>query len=114
LQNDASGNVGFAVTSSATLVLFASAQDLLAQGATFTATAVFTNGARYIGTFTLTQLPSHEVAGPLVSVENLVSPATPGDDPKEAVGSTFSVENVVLPDPLAVGPKETVGLTFSV
>ena len=52
----AGGSVDSALSADVSLLLFASAAGFLQSGATYTATAVFTNGSRYIGccgTFTL-------------------------------------------------------------
>ncbi len=114
LKNAPTGQVNFSITSSGTLVLFAAREDFLQPGTSYTATAVFTNGSRYVGTFTTAELSSHEAVGPVFAVVNVVVPDPEATGAKETVGPTFSVANVTLPDDTATDPKETVGAVFSV
>lgn len=49
--NNANGTVGFPVTGGATLTLFAADAGFIQEGGVYTATAVFTDGARFVATF---------------------------------------------------------------
>ena len=100
LQNNPNGQATFNLTSSGSLVLFAAREGFLQVGATYTATAAFTNGSRYIGTVTVGAIPSNEVVGPTVSVRNDVLPdiGGGGTGTTEIVGATISVANTTSPD----------------
>jgi uncharacterized repeat protein (TIGR01451 family) len=114
LKNAPDGSVSFPVTSSGSLVLFAGAPGFVQQGATYKVTVVFTNGSRYIGSVTLSDLPTFEVVGSTVSILNVVAPAIDGDA-REVVGPVISLVNVVPPeDPETATPKESVGQLVSI
>ncbi len=53
LQNNAGGQISFPITTGATLTLFAGDGGFIQPGVTYTATAVFTDGGRFVGTFTI-------------------------------------------------------------
>lgn len=53
LLNSSSGPVSFPITTGATLTLFAGDGGFIQAGATYTATAVFTDGSKFVGTYTI-------------------------------------------------------------
>ncbi len=53
LLNSTSGPVSFPITSGATLTLFAGDGGFIQPGTTYTATAAFTDGSKFVGTFTI-------------------------------------------------------------
>jgi len=74
LLNAADGTVGFPVTSGATLTLFASAAGFIQPGSTYTVTAGFTDGSRFVGSVKIEAAEDHhEVAH---SARITASPAT--------------------------------------
>jgi len=54
LLNDPDGRVGFPVTTGTTLTLFAADERFIQEGETYTVTAAFTDGSRFVGRLTLT------------------------------------------------------------
>jgi hypothetical protein len=121
--NGADGQVEAPLTASVALLLFAPVEGLLQAGATYRVATAFTDGSRFIGTFTLPALPVEEVVSVAFSARNTALPFDPAGSPgsllaTEAVSGTFSVSNQALPfDP--AGPPgsllatEAVSNTFS-
>jgi Bacterial Ig-like domain/Carboxypeptidase regulatory-like domain len=102
LLNGTNGQINFPVTTGATVTLFAVDSGLMQPGATYTATAAFTDGSRFVATYTFVapadrQYVAHSstiAANPETLVVNGSTPAT----------STISVTNIrdidgtVVPD----------------
>ncbi len=83
LQNNPSGQIGFSLTGGATLTLFAGDGGFIQPGATYTATAVFADGARFVGTFTIVPpadrtLVAHSATIAASPATVVVNGATPG------------------------------------
>jgi hypothetical protein len=123
LLNGPDGQVSASLTGSSSLLLFAPSSSFLQAGASYRATVAFTNGSRFIGTFTLLALPTEEASSPAFSVSNQVlpfDPSGPGGSllATEATSSAFSVMNQALPvdphgPPGALLATETASATFS-
>lgn len=102
LNSSSNGQISFQVTTGATITLFASDNGLIQAGATYTATAAFTDGSQFVATFTYVapadrQYVAHSstiTANPSTVVVNGSTPAT----------STITVTNIhdingtVVPD----------------
>jgi len=102
LLNSPSGPVSFPMTTGATLTLFAGDGGFIQPGTTYTATAVFTDGSQFVGSFTLVppadrQYVAHSAtitASPATVVVNGTTPGT----------STLTITNIkdingtVVPD----------------
>ena len=102
LLNGANGQINFPVTTGATLTLFAVDNGLMQPGATYTATAVFTDGSKFVGTYTYVapadrQYVAHSAtitANPATVLVNGTTPST----------STITITNIrdidgtVVPD----------------
>jgi hypothetical protein len=83
LQNNSGGQISFAITSGATLTLFAGDGGFIQPGVTYTATAVFVDGARFVGTFTIVPpadrtLVAHSATIAASPATVVVNGATPG------------------------------------
>ena len=112
LLNGTNGQINFPVTTGATLTLVASDGGLIQAGATYTATAVFTDGSQFVATFVYVapanrQYVAHSSTISANPSNIVVSGSTPGT-------STITVTNIkdingnVVPDganiALSVGP----------
>jgi len=94
--NLADGSVNKTVTGDVSLLLFAKDAGFLQTGASYTGTAAFTNGARYVGT--LSQLPAQEAVGATFGVRNDAVPAEGTEGTvTEAESPVWSTENVAVP-----------------
>jgi Bacterial Ig-like domain/Carboxypeptidase regulatory-like domain len=84
LMNSPSGPVSFPITTGATLTLFAGDGGFIQPGTTYTATAVFTDGSQFVGTYTIVapadlQYVAHSAtitANPATVVVNGSTPGT--------------------------------------
>jgi hypothetical protein len=112
--NLSDGRVDAPLTEGVTLILFAPDNGFIQRDARYTATAVFTNGTRFVGTVTVSRVAEHETVGMAFSAYNTALPkwaGEPGDPgallPTETVGPVFSVHNdptLPAPDAGAPGP----------
>ncbi len=102
LLNSPSGPISFPVTTGATLTLFAGDGGFIQPGATYTATAAFTDGSKFVGTFTIVapadqQYVAHSSTITANPATVVVNGATPGT-------STITITNIrdingtVVPD----------------
>lgn len=110
LMNHADGSVDATLTGNTSVLVFAHNAGFIVQGQTYRATVACTNGARFVGTLVLTDLPKYEVTSLAFSANNTALPYEPGDTTgallaKEAVSLTFSVKNQLLP----FEPDDTTG-----
>ena len=120
--NQADGTISASLTSSVSLLLFASAGNFVQAGAVYTVTAVFTNGTRYTGSVTIPATQSHEVTSSSFSVSNESLPLDPNaplpTGSSEVMSDTFSVSNETLPldpnGPPVSGSNEVMSDMFSV
>ena len=100
--NDADGQVGFPVTTGATLTLFAADGGFVQEGATYTVTAAFTDGSRFVGRFTLT--PKADAAQVAHSASLEATPSTLVTDGLTPATATLrmtdirDIEGVLVPD----------------
>ena len=83
LLNSASGPVSFPLTTGATLTLFAGDGGFIQPGTTYTATAVFTDGSQFVGSFTIVppadrQYVAHSATIAASPATVVVNGATPG------------------------------------
>ena len=118
--NNADGTVDASLSGNVSLLLFAADAGLLQAGATYKATAAFTNGARYVGTVGVAQLPRNETVSAVWSTRNDALPFVPGSvalQPRETVSGVDSVLNQSLPfvpGSVDLQPRETVSGVMSV
>jgi hypothetical protein len=92
LLNSPSGPVSFPITTGATLTLFAGDGGFIVAGATYTATAVFTDGSQFVGTFTVVapadrQYVAHSATFSASPATVTVNGSTPGT-------STITLTNI--------------------
>jgi hypothetical protein len=92
LLNSASGPISFPITGGATLTLFAGDGGFIQSGATYTATAVFTDGSQFVGTFTIVapadqQYVAHSATIAANPATVVVTGSTPGT-------STITISNI--------------------
>jgi hypothetical protein len=83
LLNSPSGPVSFPITTGATLTLFAGDNGFIQPGATYTATAAFTDGSTFVGTYTIVapanqQYVAHSATMTANPATVVVNGATPG------------------------------------
>ncbi|MHB8217454.1 MAG: carboxypeptidase regulatory-like domain-containing protein [Candidatus Sulfotelmatobacter sp.] len=83
LLNNNAGQINFPVTTGATLTLFATDNGLIQAGATYTVTAVFTDGSQFIATYTIVppadlQYVAHSATITASPAAVIVSGSTPG------------------------------------
>jgi len=83
LLNNADGTVSFSITSGATLTLVAADFGFVQEGATYTATAVFSDGSRFVGSFEYVPAAdrvqvAHSLVAAAVPPTVQVSPGVPG------------------------------------
>ena len=102
LLNAANGTVSFPITTGTTLTLFTSAAGFISEGSTYTVTAVFQDGAQFIGTYYL--VPKANRALVAHSAVVTASPATV-IVPTSAPGTTTvtiddirDIEGTLIPD----------------
>jgi hypothetical protein len=116
--NHTDGSVDASLTANVSLLLFADTGSFLQGGATYTATAAFTNGSRFVGSVTLPAQFGGEVGSAAFSVQNqkLTLDPSPPATGGEVASVAFSVQNQKLaldPTPPATG-GEIASATFSV
>ncbi|MCG8556276.1 MAG: Ig-like domain-containing protein, partial [Proteobacteria bacterium] len=106
--NEADGHVDLTISDNASFLLFAAREGLIQQGARYTATAVFTNGSRYIGELTL-ELPKHEVTSGTFGIANQALPSSisPGPPREEVASGVFALSNKHLLFPIGGTPGES-------
>lgn len=102
LQNNASGQIAFSITGGATLTLFAGDGGFIQPGVTYTATAVFTDGARFVGTFTIVPpadrtLVAHSATINANPATVVVNGATPGTTTL-TITDIRDIEGTLVPD----------------
>jgi hypothetical protein len=83
LLNGPDGEIAFPILSGATLTLFAADFGLMQEGATYTATAVFTDGSKFVGTFYYVPAEdrariAHSLVATAAPPTVVVSPGVPG------------------------------------
>ena len=102
LLNDPDGQVAFPLTTGATLTLFADDNGFVHPGETYTVTAAFTDGARFVGRVTLT--PEADVLQVPHSASIAATPSTVVTDGVTPATSTLvltdlrDIEGVLVPD----------------
>src|SRR6185312_9394805 len=102
LQNNSGGQISFAITGGATLTLFAGDGGFIQPGVTYTATAVFTDGARFVGTFTIVPpadrtLVAHSATINASPATVTVNGATPGTTTL-TISDIRDIEGTLVPD----------------
>jgi hypothetical protein len=92
LLNSPNGPISFPITTGATLTLFAGDGGFIQAGGTYTASAVFTDGSKFVGTFTIVapadqQYVAHSATITANPATALVNGTTPGT-------STITITNI--------------------
>ena len=101
LQNNASGQIAFSITSGATLTLFAGDGGFIQPGATYTATAVFADGARFVGTFTIVPPADRTLVAHSATIAASPATVTVGATPGTAtltVSDIRDIDGTLVPD----------------
>lgn len=102
LLNSPSGPVSFPITSGATLTLFAGDGGFIQAGTTYTATAVFTDGSKFVGMFTIVapanqQYVAHSATIVAAPATVVVNGATPGTTTL-TITNILDINGTVVPD----------------
>lgn len=102
LQNNSTGQISFSITSGATLTVFAGDGGFIQPGVTYTATAVFTDGARFVGTFTIVPpadraLVAHSATLTASPAAVVVNGATPGTTTL-TISQIRDIDGTLVPD----------------
>jgi hypothetical protein len=92
LLNGPDGTVGFPIVSGATLTLIASDFGFVQEGATYVATAVFTDGSRFVGTYY--HVPAADRARIAHSLTATASPATVVVSPGLPASTTITLSDI--------------------
>src|SRR6202035_3893800 len=102
LLNGTNGQINFPVTTGATVTLFAVDSGLMQPGATYTATAAFTDGSRFVAPYTFVAPADRQYVAHSSTVT--ANPETPVVNGSTPATSTISVTNIrdidgtVVPD----------------
>jgi hypothetical protein len=114
--NHADGTIDTSLTAGVSLLLFASADGFIQPGATYTVTALFTNGSRFVGSVVVPVTPPNDLASASFSVLNQSSDVDPGQPPAsgDVAGAMFSVVNQSLPPEIDPSPVATNDLSSEV
>lgn len=102
LLNGTNGQINFPVTTGATVTLFAVDNGLIQAGATYTATAVFTDGSQFVATFTYVapadrQYVAHSATITANPATVLVNGTTPGTS-TITITNIRDIDGTVVPD----------------
>lgn len=117
LQNSPSGPISFPITTGATLTLFAGDNGFIVPGTTYTATAVFTDGSHFVGTYTYVAPADRQYVAHSATIT--ANPATVQVNGSTPGTSTITITNIrdingtVVPDGAKVALSAANGATVN-